>query len=202
MIGYTPINANPGRPIDVDVDMEKIPVYFITLIISVFAYFFLKLGMTLIFCRDKYNSTRLKTLEESKLPIFPVCFCREAFKIWQTVVMYAIPIIIIYVFMFMLCIFPPIDVFLYGTMPFEEVDAGYMTMLFFMSFFFAFDLTLIAYTLFYKVKNRINYIAVDYHIYGVTLFRKTYVKFKKKPVNRFLVNEENDKYIENGKFKF
>jgi len=200
-IGYSPVRAKTGgSPIDIDADSSKIPLYIIELIFAVFFYFGLKLVMTLLFCNDRQNSARLKTLEEKSLPIFPVCFCREAFKIWQTAVIYIVPLIIVYSFMFLLCIFDPVDIFINGGTPFEEVDAGYMTMLFFMSFFMAFDLTLIAYTLYFKIKEKIDYIAIDYHIYGVTLFRKTYVRFNKKPADRYL-RKSNNKSIENGKFK-
>ena len=197
VIGYSPNRAG-SSPIDIGVNFGKIPVYFIELIIFIFVYFGLKLAAALIFCKDKDNSAKLKTIEEKTLPIFPVCFCREAFKVWQTVVMYAAPLIFVYACMFFLCMFQPVDVILGGARAFEEVDAGYMTMLFFMSFFMAFDITLIAYTLYFKIKNKIDYISVEYHIYGVTLYKKTYVKFNRKP-GKYL--KTNSKYIDEGKFK-
>lgn len=196
-IGYSPVNAG-STPMDIDINPGKIPVYFIMLIFFVFFYFILKLAMTLIFCKDKHNSVKLKTIEEKSLPMFPVCFCREAFKIWQTVVIYIVPIIIVYALMFILCGFQPVDTIFYRDIPFEDVDAGYMTMLFFMLFFMGLDMTLIAYTLYFKIKEKIDYIAIDYHIYGVTLFKKTYVKFNKKP-GRYL--KDNSKYMNEGKFR-
>ncbi|MCL2158218.1 MAG: hypothetical protein FWH48_02290 [Oscillospiraceae bacterium] len=192
LIGYSPEGSSPGAPIDIDANVAMIPVYFIVLVLCVFVYFFLKLGATLLFCRDRENSARLKMLEDQSLPIFPVCFCREALRTWQTVFIYGAPIAAVYAFMFWLC-------GLGGSVPFETVDAGFMCMLFFMSFFMGLDLTLVAYSLFYKIKEKTDYISIDYHIYGVTLFKKTYVKFKRRP-NKFL--HENNKLIDNGKFRW
>ena len=102
--------------------------------------------------------------------------------------------------MFFLCIFPPIDVLFFGEVPFEFVDGGYMTMLFFMSFFISFDLTLITYVLFFKIKDKIDYIAADHHIYVVTLFKQTYVRLNRKSnKNKYL--KTNSEYMENGKFR-
>ena len=199
-IEYSPAKA-VNSPIDVGVDFGKIPVYVITLIVAVLFYFALKLVFTLIFCRDKNNSTRLKMIEDKNLPIFPVCFCREAFTAGQTVLMYVIPVIITYALMFLLCVFPPIDVFFKNALPFEEVDAGYMTILFFTTFFMAFDLTLISHVLYYKIKDKTDYVSVEYHVYGMTLFRKTFVRLsRKRAYSKYLT--ENSKYIENGKFKW
>jgi len=196
-IGYSPAKAG-GSPIDIDVNYGKIFVYFGVLIIAVLLYYGLKLFMTLLFCRDKENSACLKTLQDKSLPIFPVCFCREAFKVWQIVVMYLTPIIIIYALMFFLCIFPPIDVLFFGEVPFESVDAGYMTMLFFMAFFMSFDLTLIVYALFFKIKDKVDYISADHHIYVVTLFKQTYVRLNRNK-NKYL--KDNSKFLDNGKFR-
>jgi hypothetical protein len=80
-----------------------------------------------------------------------------------------------------------------------SMDAGFMTMLFFMSFFMAFDLTFVLYAAFYRLKDNIGYISADYHVYGVTLFRGTYVRFRRKPKRFF---HENNAYIDNGKFKW
>jgi len=202
-IGYSPAKVpDGGTPLDVYVNPMKIPLYPAVLIFAIWGYFFLKLGMTLIFCQDKDNTTKLKFLKDKTFPDFPVCHCREAFKIWQTAVMYLVPVIIVYAFMFILCGFSPINTFVYGDRPFEEIDTGYMTMLFFVSFFMAFDLTLIAYAVFMRVKHKIDYIAVDYHIYGVTLYKKTYVRFDmKKPTGRYL-KKGDGKLTENGKFNW
>jgi len=201
-IGYTPPEfAGYGSPIAVEVNSFKIPVYFTALIVSVFSYYGLKLVMTLIFCRDKKNSAKLKTLHDKSLPVFPVCFCREAFKVWQIAVMYLIPVIAVYACMFLLCVFPPIDVLFNGVKPFNAVDGGYMTILFFLSFFLSFDLTFITYALFFKIKDKINYIAADQHIYVVTLFRQTFVRTKRKQSNRYL-RKGNDKKVQNGKFNW
>ena len=185
MMGYSPADIGVS-PIAVEVDFAMIPVYFITLVISVYVYFFLKLAVTLPFCRDK-SSAKLKFLQDRSLPIFPVCFCREAFRVWQTAVMNGIPIVIVYAYMFFFCV-------MFGSM-----DAGFMTMLFFMSFFMAFDLTLVLYAVMFKIRDKIDYISIDYHIYGVTLFKQAYIR-SRRGANRFF--HENNRYIDNGKFKW
>ena len=53
---------------------------------------------------------------------------------------------------------------------------GFMTMLFLMSFFLAWDLVLITYVMAYKIKNKVNYVAINHHIYDLTLYKGTYIK--------------------------
>ena len=78
-----------------------------------------------------------------------------------------------------------------------------MIILAFMWFFMAFDLTAVLYVLYFKFKEKIDYIAIDHHIFDVTLFRGSYVKFsdKKKSQGKYL-NTGNGKYLENGKFNW
>jgi hypothetical protein len=55
-----------------------------------------------------------------------------------------------------------------------------MTMLFFMSFFLAFDLTLVTYVIAVKLKTNIDYIAINHHIYDITLYRSSYIMLGKR----------------------
>ena len=73
----------------------------ICLIVTLFIYLFLKLIVTILFCNDKrnrdtHNNIKLKMLEHKALPI---CDCKEAFKIWQIVLIYLIPVILMYAIM-------------------------------------------------------------------------------------------------------
>ena len=134
------------------------------LLAALFLYLALKLVITLLFCADKSNSVKLKFLESKAMPI---CSCREAFKVWQTVVIYLAPVVIIYLPMFIMCVY-------------AAASAGVMIIIFFISFFLAFDLTLIIYVLYFKVKEKIEYISIDHHVYGVTFFNKIYIRENKK----------------------
>ena len=119
--------------------------------------------ITLPFCSEK-NSVKLKFLEIKSMPI---CFCREAFTVWQTVVIYLAPAAVIYSLLFTMCLL-------------AEAGPGIMIILFFISFFLAFDLTLVVYVLYFKVKEKAEYIAIDHHVYGMTLFNKAYILENKK----------------------
>ena len=160
---------------------QSIPLYFFELVFFVFLYFGLKFIVTFWFCSDKYNSIQLKLLEDNN---FPVCNCKEALKVWQTVVIYLIPVITIYTMMFL------ISVTINGEM-FESIEIGFMTMLFFISFFMAFDLTLVAYVLFIKIKDKIDYIAIDHHVYKMTLYKETYLKIGGKNIKNKIIPKED-----------
>ena len=134
------------------------------LILAVFMYLALKLIITLLFCSDKTHSVKLKFLEIKSMP---VCFCREAFTVWQTVMIYLTPAAVIYSLVFAMCLM-------------ADAGPGIMVILFFISFFLAFDLTLVAYVLYLKVKEKAEYIAVDHHVYGITVFNKTYIRENKQ----------------------
>ena len=103
----------------------------------------------------------------------PVCHCREGFRVWQTAVIYLAPIFIIYVFMLVTAL----------TMvgfPFQEIEVGFMTMLVLMSYFFGWDMALVTYVLAIKIKDKIDYIAINHHIYDITLYRSTYIRLGKR----------------------
>lgn len=140
-------------------------VYFLLLIVAMIIYMALKFIITLFFCQTTAAaSIRLKMLEGNAMP---VCFCREAFKIWQTLVIYCVPIVSMYGLIFFLCVL-------------SAAGAAYILVLFFMSFFMCYDLTLVLYVLLFKIKDRADYISIDHHVYYMTLYKKSYVKLNKK----------------------
>jgi hypothetical protein len=155
---------------------EMVPLYFIELVLFVFLYFALKFLLTFWFCSDKYNGVKLKFLEDNNLP---VCYCREALTIGQTVAAYTVPVAVVHAAMFLLSVTINGD-------PFHSVEIGFMTMLFFMSFFMAFDLTLVFYVLFIKLIHKIDYISVDHHVYKMTAYKGSYVKVGGKTAKKRL----------------
>ena len=128
----------------------------------IFLYLALKLVLTVLFCREM-GSAKLKMLKSKAIPI---CECKEALKIWQTVMIYALPIFLMYSGLFYLSLS-------------SRGNPIYMMVLFFLAFFMTFDLTLVFYVLFFKIKDGISYISIDRHIYQLTLFSRTYVRTKK-----------------------
>ena len=139
--------------------------YFIVIVGTLILYMLLKFTVTLLFCHaTAASSIHLKILEGTAMP---VCFCREAFTVWQTLLMYCAPIALVYSLILYLCII-------------SGAGAAYMITLFFMGFYMAYDLTLVLYVLFYKIKDRMDYISIDHHVYYLTLYKKTYIKTNKK----------------------
>ena len=154
-----------------------IPLYMLAFIFFMFLSLALKFIFTWLFSADRLNSIKLKILEGKERPMIPVCHCREGLKVWQTVVIYLVPVGIVYTMMFLLSV----------TMvayPFEEVEAGFLTMLLCMTFFMSFDLALVTYVLFIKIRDKIDYIAVNHHIYELTLYKSTYIRLAKRDLKK------------------
>ena len=121
----------------------------------------------------------------------PICYCREALRVWQTVLIYLVPFILMYSLYLFLCVN-------YIAYP------AFIVIFFFMMFFMGFDLTLVIYVLCVKIKEKPDYISIDHHIFSYTLYNKSYVRFSrrnKKIQNRFLI-ALSEKNIENGKFNW
>jgi len=135
--------------------------YMFLLIISLLVYLCLKLFMTILFCHKAGNA---------RMTVYygmPICFCTEALRAWQIVLINIVPFILTYSLYIFLCIF-------------YQGKFMFMLIFFFMLFFLAFDLTAAIYVLFCKVKNRVDYISLDRHIYEVTLYKRQAVRFTKK----------------------
>ena len=138
--------------------------YFILLL---FMYFAVKCMLTVLFCKDKDSikkdkgSTKFLFLKDySKMP---VCFCREAQKTWQIVLVYLIPFASIYAPMFYLA--------------YKVGGAGrgvYTVLLFILLFIMSFDLLPVIYVLIAKLRYGMDYISIDCHVYEMTLYRNTH----------------------------
>ena len=136
----------------------------VMVVAGLFVYLLLKFLTTLIFCHDN-NNIKLKLFESKYMP---VCFCREAFRTWQVVLIYLIPIIIYHAGLFIT------GLFLMGGSP------TFVILLFIMEFFMGLDLTLVVYVIYIKIRYKPDYIAVNHHVYNLTLYSRTYVRRKKR----------------------
>jgi len=131
----------------------------IVLISTVFAYLILKFIMTLVFCIDKKNSIKLKMLESKCVP---VCFCKEAMKTWQIILIYMTPLVLTHG-----------GLILAGVL---ISGSSFLVVLFIMEFFMSLDWALVIYVIYIKIKYNPDYIAVNHHVYDLTLYSKTYIK--------------------------
>ena len=128
----------------------------ILFIICLGLYFAFKHIMTRLFCEGKRSvSLVIKNA-------VPMCLCREALKVWQTVLIYIIPGFMIYVPLFILSVFSA----------FDKGYGIYFTNIVLLSLFIALDITLVVYISFIKIIKRAEYISIDRHIYSITLFNK------------------------------
>ena len=145
-----------------------------------FLYLTVKFIITIIFCRDKKYSIKMKIHYG-----MPICHCKEAFGVWQTVAIYFIPVVFMYAFLFARCV--------------QTGNTFIFMYFFFMLFFMSYDLTVVIYALLFKITDKVDYMSLDYHIYDVTIYRKSYVKFKKKAKMQHI---GDGKFIESGKFNW
>lgn len=161
-------NQNPNAVLDF---LESnFWTYLILLVVFYCAYLGLKLLLTIIFCSDRFHSIKLKILSDGAMP---VCHCREALKVWQTVLVYVLPFILLYSFMLVLCILTLADPFV-------------ILIVLFLSFFLAFDMTAVVYVLAAKIKDKVDYIAIDRHVYEMTLYKETYVRIGGKKIKNHI----------------
>ena len=135
---------------------------FIYLILCVFLYLAMKLITTIFMCHDKKSGIKLKILNGTAMP---VCACSEALSLKHILVSYLIP----FVFMYSLLVGSCASTDNIGKL------VLYTIVLVFMSIFMSYDLTLVIYSIYLKLRYKPDYISIDHHIYDVTLYRKSYV---------------------------
>jgi len=131
-------------------------VVIIFFIVFLTLYFLLKYLLNVLFCQEK-DSISLTLL---KINAMPICSCREAFKVWQMLLVYFVPAFSTYFLLFFMNVFS-----LFSTGHFV-----YLITICILSFFLAFDFTLVIYILFFKIVKGTEYISIDQHIYSITLF--------------------------------
>lgn len=134
---------------------------FVLIIIFIFIYLVVKLIMTRLICKEKERIIKLQIMKG-----MPVCYYNGALKFWHIIAVYFLPVIFMYSLLYVLMIR-------------SEFVAYYFMVFFFVLIFLTFDLTAVIYTLFFKIKDKPDYISLDHHIYEVTLFKQSYVKFNK-----------------------
>jgi len=195
IIGYVNwegINTDSAdTAINLTIEVGTLFIILVKLIGIVFLYLALKFIVTILFCVDKYNSIKFRLLENNN---FPVCHCKEAFRISQVVAMYLIPVIIGYAFMLGVCAY---QYYIKAEMSMDMIT------LIILAFFIAFDLTLVVYVLYIKFKENLDYISIDHHIYSVTLFKGTYVRtVNKKEAKKRIKDFYNRKNFKTQKKAF
>ena len=120
-------------------------------------YFALKVGIITMCCQYKKDAiATFKVLETGGISIFT---CREALKGWQLVLIHSLPSILAYT---VLCVMIAIWTF----------ESVFMFFLFLSSIFLACDFTVAAYIIYIKITYRPDYIAINHHIYNLTLYKK------------------------------
>ncbi|MCL1859431.1 MAG: DUF5050 domain-containing protein [Oscillospiraceae bacterium] len=125
-------------------------------------YFLLKEILTYILGSDKSGATEMKLYTNVEMPINAY---RDAFKTWQIIIIYLIPMIFMYP---LICIV-------------SIISGGNINLLILavvMSFFMSFDLTLVIYVLFLKIRYNAEYIAMNKHVYSLSLYSKESIKRK------------------------
>lgn len=131
-------------------------VYFYLAVItaSIFIYFGLIKIMTMICCKSRNKSTKLRFIRHINMP---VCVCCEGLKAYQIVLIYMIPMFLTSVSLVIFCIMTG--------------DMGVMLMSFFFGVIISPDASLLLYIAYLNVKEKPDYISVENHIRGITLYK-------------------------------
>jgi len=163
MLVYLLIYAGDGElPLPyVDLPIVAINIMFIGMPAL---YFIIKEILISLFCFDKNRNINVKLHSSTDIPLNSQ---REAFKTWQLVIAHFIPPVFIYAVIFAL-----------GVM--LGADMNLLVVIFIMAFLMSFDLSLVIYILFVKARYNANYIAVNSHVYSLTLYSKSYIRPKKR----------------------
>ena len=158
----------------VDFDISVINVMIIMIPVL---YLISKEIITSIFRSGQSKNIENKLYSNSEMPMITY---REAFKGWQIILIYLIPLIFMYPLLFIISIM-------------SGGNVNLLILIFIMSFLMSFDLTLVIYVFFLNIRYKFDYIAVNNNIYSLTLYstkhleRKQHVNpikiIKKKTIN-------------------
>ena len=135
---------------------------FVYLVVWELLYLAVKLVATRLVCLDKKNGIKLKILKGTSMP---VCSCDEALSLRHVLVAHLTPLVFMYSMLLLLC----------ATADGDTQLAYHTITAMFMSFFMSYDLTLVLYSAYLKIRHKPDYISINHHIYEVTLFKKSYV---------------------------
>ena len=139
-------------------------------------YLVVKLIATRFVCHDKKSSIKLQILKGTAMP---VCSCREAVSLSHILVTYLIPFVFMYSVLLGMC----------AAATDGQDLVMYTIAAIFMSFFMSYDLTLVVYAIYLKIRYKMDYISIDHHIYEVTLFKKSYLKTANKQNFPMILNK-------------
>jgi len=137
------------------VDYGLLP-YIIIFSVVAFIYFGLKIRMTSLFCHNKKHNMTVRVNDEDG---FPVLACKEALKTWQIILIHSIPAVLAYFILSIIIMLVAFDVFC-------------VILLFIGAFVVAYDLSLVICVLCMKARYKPEYIALNHHLYDMTLYTK------------------------------
>ena len=135
----------------------------IIFIASPLIYFISKAVLTVLFCSGENKKIHIKLTSNSGMPVWT---CREALKIRQVIFMYLPSVVLLYPVLLTLGVISGGELY-------------FLILIFLVSFFMAYDLTLITYILLLKLIYKPDYIAIDDHVYILTLYHQNYIERKK-----------------------
>jgi len=158
---FVPLSAHIGMhgymfdsPDRLHLPSQAVTVIFIAIMLS---YFILKVCAISLFCQYKKDSiATFKVLETGGISIFT---CREALKMWQIILIYTVPAVLTYSMLSIAII----------ALTFESF---FMFSLLLISLLAACDFTIALYIIYIKITYRPDYIAINHHIYNLTLYTK------------------------------
>ena len=123
-------------------------------------YFVSKELLTAAFSSHKKEKIEMKLHSDTGMA---VTAGREAFRTWQIIRIYLIPLCFVYPLLIILGV----------------LSGGNMSLLiltFIMSFYMSFDLTLVIYVLYLKMRYNADYVGIKNHVYMLTLYSERYIE--------------------------
>ena len=151
----------------------------IIFIATPFLYFIFKDILTYFFCSDKNSAVKANLSAKTEMPVWNY---REAFKTWQVVLIHLVPAFSMYIF-------------LLGISVLSGGNPNFFLLVFIMTFFMTSDLTLAIYVLFLKTRYNAEYIAINNHVYSLTLYSMKASIQKKADDLKTIEEKLNRKYF-------
>ena len=134
----------------------NVAIYLIIMVAALSLYFIITRLLMTLFCENK--STCISVRVKDTITFIPTSYCREALKPWQFIISYTVPLLVIYMLLF---------VWWYLSLEVASAFAIFLVMLFIMP-----DMVMVLYILYIMLTERPDYIAVDEHII-ITVYKNT-----------------------------
>ena len=125
-------------------------------------YFVSRELLTAAFSSHKKEKLEMKLHSDTGMAITAG---REAFRTWQIIRIYLLPLCFVYPSLIVLGV----------------LSGGNMSLLiltFIMSFYMSFDLTLVIYVLYLKMRYNADYVGIKNHVYMITLYSENYIEHR------------------------